>query len=79
MTMPFQIYARVQELRREIAEIAAADKVKHFRGPEKVNHEKRIQRLEEIRGELSALIWEDSWDQNSCRLRRVANARPYLS
>jgi hypothetical protein len=77
--MPFQIYARVQELRREIAEIAAADKVKRLSGPEKVKHEKRIQRLEEIRGELSALIWEDGWGQNSCRLRRVANARPYLS
>ena len=79
MTMRFQTYERIQELRREIAEISAADKVKRLSGPEKVKHEKRIQRVGEIRGELSALIWEDRRGQNSCRLRRVANARPYLS
>lgn len=67
MTMPFQIYERVQELRREIAEITAADKGKRVSGPEKVKHEKRIQRLQEIRGELSALICEGGWVQNSCR------------
>lgn len=66
MAMPFQIYERVQELRREIAEITASDKEKRVSGPEKVKHEKRIQRLEEIRSELSALIWEGGWGQNSC-------------
>jgi hypothetical protein len=56
MTVPFQIHARVQELRREIAEIEAADNVGHISGVEKVKHEKRIERLEEIRNELLALI-----------------------
>src|ERR1700758_498669 len=64
MTISFQIHDRVQELRREIAEIAAADKEKRLSGPEKVKHEQRIQRIEEIRGELSALIWEDRWGQS---------------
>lgn len=68
MVMRFQIYERVQELRREIAEITAADKEKRVSGPEKVKHEKRIQRLEEIRSELSALIWEGGLGQNSCGL-----------
>jgi hypothetical protein len=62
--MPLQIHDRVQELRREIEEIALADKEKHFSGPEKVKHEKRIQRLEEIRGELAALIWDDRCGQS---------------
>jgi hypothetical protein len=56
MTMPFQIHSRVQELRREIAEIEAADNVGHHSGVEKVKHEQRIERLQEIRNELSALI-----------------------
>ena len=56
MTMSFQIHARVQELRREIAEIEAADKVGHCSGVEKVKHEKRIERLQEIRNELLALV-----------------------
>ena len=55
MTVPFQIHARVQELRREIAEIEAADNIGHVSGVEKVKHEKRIERLEEIRSELLAL------------------------
>ena len=63
--MPFQIHDRIRELRREIAEISAAGKVKYISGPEKVKHEKRIQRLEEIRDELSTLIWEDRWYQNA--------------
>lgn len=56
MTMSFQIQARVQELRREIASIEAADNVGHHSGAEKVKHEERIQRLWEIRNELLALI-----------------------
>lgn len=59
MAIPLQIYDRVQELRREIAEIVAAANEKHLSGPAKVKHEKRIQRLEEIRSELSALIWKE--------------------
>jgi hypothetical protein len=55
MTILFQMHARVQELRREIAEIEAADNVSHLSGVEKVKHEKRIGRLEEIRSELLAL------------------------
>lgn len=54
--MPFPIHNRVQELRREIAEIATTSNVRHCSGPEKVKHEKRIQRLEEIRSELSVLL-----------------------
>ena len=61
MAIPLQIYNRVQALRREIAEIVAADNERHLSGPEKVKHEKRIQRLEEIRSELSALIWKEWW------------------
>lgn len=63
--MPFQIYDRIQELRREIAEISAASKVRYLSGPEKVKHERRIQRLEEIRDELSALIWQDRFSENA--------------
>ena len=52
---------RVKELRHEIAQIAAAVKEWHLSGPEKVRHERGIQRLVEIRGELSRLIWKDGW------------------
>jgi tRNA G37 N-methylase TrmD len=54
--MPSQIYARAQKLRREVAEIEAADILGHHSGAEKVKHDKRIQRLWEIRNELFALI-----------------------
>lgn len=57
MTIPLQIYDQIQQLRREITEIASADQDRRASGPEKVKHEKRIQRLEEIRSQLSALIW----------------------
>ena len=57
MTIPLQIYDQIQQLRREITEIASADQDRRVSGPEKVKHEKRIQRLEEIRSKLSALIW----------------------
>lgn len=56
MTLPFQIHDHVQLLRQEIVEIISASDVRHSSGPEKVKHEKRIQRLEEIRAELSSLI-----------------------
>jgi predicted Co/Zn/Cd cation transporter (cation efflux family) len=56
MTSPFQIRASVQELRREIAEIKAADNVGHHSGVEKLKHEKRIERLQQIRDELLAMI-----------------------
>lgn len=56
MTIPLQIYDQIQQLRREITEIASADQDRRVSGPEKVKHEKRIQRLEEIRSQLSALI-----------------------
>lgn len=55
MTLPFQIRASVQELRREIAEIKAADNVGHHSGVEKLKHEKRIERLQEIRDELAMI------------------------
>jgi len=56
MTLQFQVHDRVRELRREIAEILAANTAKHVSGVEKVKHEQRIQRLEEIHDELFALI-----------------------
>ena len=56
MTLPSHICARAQELRREIAEIEAADILGHHSGAEKVKHDKRIQRLWEIRNELFALM-----------------------
>jgi ribosomal protein L29 len=56
MTLELQVHDRVQELRREIAEILAATTAKHVSGVEKVKHEKRIQRLEEIHDELFALV-----------------------
>jgi hypothetical protein len=56
MTLEFQVHDRVQELRREIAQILAATTVRHVSGVEKVKHEKRILRLEEIHDELFALI-----------------------
>jgi hypothetical protein len=54
--MPSHIYARARELRREIAEIEAADILDRYSGAAKVKHDKRIQRLWEIRNELFALI-----------------------
>ena len=60
MTLLCHIQGRVQELRREIVEITAARCVKHHSGPEKVKHEKRIQRLWEIKSELWALIAKSS-------------------
>lgn len=46
---------RVQRLRREIVEIAAMRNLRHTSGPEKVKHEKRIQRLQEILDELRSM------------------------
>jgi hypothetical protein len=56
MTMSFEIQARVQELRREIIEIEAANNVRHHSGVEKLKHEKRLERLQEIRDELLTII-----------------------
>jgi len=56
MILEFQVHDRVQELRREIAQILAANTASHVSGVEKVKHEKRIQRLEEIHDELFTLI-----------------------
>ena len=56
MILEFQVHNRVQELRREIAQILAAKAASHVSGVEKVKHEKRIQRLEEIHDELFTLI-----------------------
>lgn len=56
MAIHVQIHDRIPELRREIAKIAAAIKERRLSGPEKVKHEKRIRRLEEIRSELAGLI-----------------------
>lgn len=61
MAIPVQIYGRVEELRREIAEIAEAAKERRLSGPQKMKHQERIQRLEEIRSELSGLIWKSGW------------------
>jgi hypothetical protein len=55
MTLSFQIHDRVQELRREVAEILATDQPGDHSGPEKVKHDKRIERLCQIRNELFAL------------------------
>lgn len=63
MTIPRHSYDRIQQLRHEITEIAAAAQDRRVSGPEKVKHEKRIQRLEEIRSQLSALIWRREWGQ----------------
>lgn len=63
MTIPRHSYDRIQQLRHEIAEIAGAAQDRRVSGPEKVKHEKRIQRLEEIRSQLSALIWRNEWGQ----------------
>lgn len=56
MTMSFQIQARVQELRREIIEIETSNNVGHHSGVEKLKYEKRVERLQEIRDELLAMI-----------------------
>jgi len=56
MKMPFQIQARVQELRRETVEIVATRSAKHSSGQEKVKREQRIKRLSEIRNELLSLV-----------------------
>ena len=50
------IYDRIQQLRREIEQIAAVMRPGHRSGSEKMKHEKRILRLEEIREELMSLI-----------------------
>ena len=56
MTMSFQIQDRVQELRREITEIEAANRIGHHSGVEKLKYEKRLERLQEIREELLTII-----------------------
>jgi hypothetical protein len=56
MILEFQVHDRVEELRREISQILAASSASHVSGVAKVKYEKRIQRLEEIHDELSALI-----------------------
>ena len=43
MTIPRHSYDRIQQLRHEITEIAAAAQDRRVSGPEKVKHEKRIQ------------------------------------
>jgi len=67
MTLSFQIHDRVQELRREVVEILATDQPGHHSGPEKVKHDKRIERLWQIRNELFALIAKRRIkESNSC-------------
>jgi hypothetical protein len=65
MAIPFQPYDRiddrVEELRHEVAQIVAAVKEWHLSGPQKVRHERRIQKLVGIRSESSGLIWKDGW------------------
>ena len=56
MTVPLHIHTRIEQLRREIVEISATRNVRHHSGPEKVKNDRRIQRLWEIKNELSALI-----------------------
>lgn len=53
--MTLHIQNRVHRLRREIVEIAASHSLKHTSGPEKIKHEKRIQRLQEIVDELRSM------------------------
>jgi hypothetical protein len=56
---------RIQQLRREIDQIAAVMRPGHRSGSEKVKHEKRILRLEEIREELMSLIQKSAEVHNS--------------
>jgi hypothetical protein len=64
------IYDRIQQLRREIEQIAAVMRPGHRSGPEKVKHEKRILRLEEIREELMSLIQKSAELDHSCSFQR---------
>ena len=49
------IQDRVHGLRLEILEITASRNLRHTSGPEKIKHERRILRLQEIAGELRSM------------------------
>jgi len=53
--MRFDMQARIYRLRQEIVEIAALRNLRHISGSEKIKHEMRIKRLQEIAGELHSM------------------------
>lgn len=61
------IQDRVHGLRLEILEITASRNLRHTSGPEKIKHEKRILRLQEIADELRSMAHTTGAETNGNR------------